>query len=99
LHIDDFITEAIDLIRSQPDGEQIVEMCGPEDLSGAKLAMRIVRKYRALPLLVWWPGLVLMLKLARRLGVEIVKPDQLARAVGNKTCYKRDDRKLITFPG
>ena len=31
-------------------------MCGPEDLNGVELAYRIFKRYRAIPLPLWWPG-------------------------------------------
>jgi hypothetical protein len=49
------------------------------------LAYRISKRYRALPLPLWWPAAAVCLRALRKLGIEIVKPDQLTRLVSNKT--------------
>jgi hypothetical protein len=60
-------------------------MCGPEDLSGLDLALRISKRYRAVPLPMWWPAVALGLKALHKIGITIVKPDQLTRLIGEKT--------------
>jgi nucleoside-diphosphate-sugar epimerase len=85
MHIDDFSTLAADLIQQHHDGIRIETMCGPENLNGLVLAFRIGKRYRAVPLPLWWPAVAVGLKALQRLGFAIVKPDQLTRLVGEKT--------------
>ena len=85
LHVDDFSTLAAELILQHRNGVRIETMCGPEDLSGMVLAYRIGKRYRAVPLPLWWPAVAVGLKTLRAFGVAIVKPDQLTRLVGEKT--------------
>ena len=85
LHVDDFSKIAAKLIQQHDDGVRIENVCGPEDLSGMVLAYRISKRYRAVPLPLWWPVLAGGLKALHKVGFEIVKPDQLARLVGKKT--------------
>jgi nucleoside-diphosphate-sugar epimerase len=86
MHVDDFTRLASELIQQQRDGVRIENMCGPEDLNGIELAQRIGKHYRAVPLPVWWPAASLCLKALHKLGLGIVKPDQLTRLIGEKTC-------------
>jgi len=78
---------------------RIVTVCGPEDLSGTDLALRISKRYRAVPLPMWWPVVSVSLKALHKLGIEIVKPDQLTRLIGEKTgtAQTNSPRKLISF--
>ena len=85
MHVDDFSRVAAELIREHDDGVRIETVCGPEDLNGLALASRISKRYRALPLLLWWPAVALGLKALHKLGFTIIKPDQLTRLVGEKT--------------
>jgi nucleoside-diphosphate-sugar epimerase len=85
LHSDDFTRIAAELIQEHDDGVRIENVCGPEDLNGIVLAQRIAKRYRALPVPLWWPAVAASLKLLHRLGFAIVKPDQLSRLVGEKT--------------
>ena len=85
LHVDDFSVVAAELIQQHHEGVKIVNVCGPEDLSGMELANRIAKHHRALPLPLWWPAVSLSLKALDKLGLRIVKPDQLPRLIGEKT--------------
>lgn len=85
MHIDDFTRVAAELIQRHDSGIRIETICGPEELNGLALASRIAKHHRALPLPLWWPALVLCLKTLHKLGVTIVKPDQLSRLLGEKT--------------
>jgi len=85
LHVDDFRVLAAALIQQHHEGVKIVNVCGPEDLSGMELANRIAKHHRALPLPLWWPAVSLSLKALDKLGLRIVKPDQLPRLIGEKT--------------
>ena len=85
LHVDDFSVLAAELLQQHHEGVKIVNVCGPEDLSGMELANRIAKHHRALPLPLWWPAVSLSLKALDKLGLRIVKPDQLPRLIGEKT--------------
>jgi nucleoside-diphosphate-sugar epimerase len=85
LHVDDFSVLTAELIQQHHNGVKIVNVCGPEDLGGIELAKRIAKHHRALPLPLWWPALAVCLKAVDKLGLRIVKPDQLPRLVGEKT--------------
>jgi len=54
-------------------------------LRSGVLAYRICKRYRAVPLPLWWPALAVSLMALHKLGVAIVKPDQLTRLVSEKT--------------
>ena len=85
MHVDDFTRLAADLIQQHQSGVRIETMCGPEDLSGIDLASRISKRYRAVPLPMWWPAVAVGLKVLHAIGFTIVKPDQLTRLIGKKT--------------
>jgi nucleoside-diphosphate-sugar epimerase len=85
MHVDDFTRLTAELIQQHENGVRIETVCGPEDLSGMAVASRIGRQYRAVPVPLWWPALAVGLKTLHKLGFAIVKPDQLARLVGEKT--------------
>lgn len=85
MHLDDFTRITAELIQQQEDGVRIEEVCGPEDFGGVSLASRIGNYYRAVPIPLWWPGLPLVLKFLNKLGIGIVKPDQLTRLTSEKT--------------
>jgi len=85
MHVDDFARLTAELIQQHHDGVRIENVCGPEDLNGIALAYRISRRYRALPLPLWWPAAAVCLRALQKLGIEVVKPDQLTRLVSKKT--------------
>src|SRR5689334_6956284 len=62
MHVDDFSTLAADLIQQHHAGIRIETVCGPEDLNGTDLAYRIGKRYRAVPLPLWWPAVAVGLK-------------------------------------
>jgi nucleoside-diphosphate-sugar epimerase len=99
MHVDDFCRVATELIQEHQTGVRIETVCGPEDLSGVDLALRISRRYRAVPLPMWWPMVSVSLKALHKIGIEIVKPDQLTRLISAKTGTARTNtpRKLISF--
>ncbi|MGQ0762871.1 MAG: NAD-dependent epimerase/dehydratase family protein [Acidobacteriota bacterium] len=84
LWFDDFAAAAADEIIKANEGSRTIELCGPEDISAATLAKRIAKRYRALPIPVWWPLFALALKIGTRLNLNLAAPDQLARL----TCVK-----------
>jgi nucleoside-diphosphate-sugar epimerase len=85
MHVDDFTRLAAERIQQHRHGVKIETVCGPEDLSGIALAHRITKHHRAVPLPLWWPAVAVGLKALHKLGVAIVKPDQLTRLTGEKT--------------
>ena len=85
MHVDDFSRLVAQLIQQHDAGVRIETICGPEDLNGMVLAARIGKRYRAVPLPLWWPTAAVLLKALHKLGFAIVKPDQLTRLVGEKT--------------
>jgi nucleoside-diphosphate-sugar epimerase len=85
MHVDDFTRLTAGLIQQHHHGIRIETMCGPEDLSGIAIASRIAKRYRALPLPLWWPAVAVGLKALHKLGFAIIKPDQLTRLTGEKT--------------
>lgn len=85
MHVDDFSVLAAQLIKQHHNGVRIENVCGPEDLNGMVLAQRILKRYRAVPLPLWWPALAICLRALQKIGFAIVKPDQLPRLVSEKT--------------
>src|SRR5215213_3852813 len=85
MHVDDFSRVASELIQQHHDGVRIENVCGPEDLNGIALAYRICKRYRAVPLPLWWPAVAVGLKALHKIGFAIVKQDQLTRLTTNKT--------------
>jgi nucleoside-diphosphate-sugar epimerase len=85
MHVDDFSRLAAELIQQHQNGVRIENVCGPEDLNGIVLAYRISKRYRAVPLPLWWPAAALCLKALHKIGFAIVKPDQLTRLISKKT--------------
>ena len=85
MHIDDFTMLAAEMIQQRHDGVRIENVCGPEDLNGIDLARRIAKRYRAVPLPLWWPAVAVGLTVLHKIGIAIVKPDQLTRLIGEKT--------------
>ena len=102
LHLDDFVECVFRLIGSDAKGVKIVELCGPERLNGATLALRLARKYIAAPLPVWWPAATLLLKALGALGFHPATPDQISRLVGPKTASVSSEEcrssDMIRFP-
>jgi nucleoside-diphosphate-sugar epimerase len=85
MHVDDFSKLTAELIQQHTEGVRIETVCGPEDLNGLALASRISKRYRALPVPLWWPAVALGLKALHKIGFTVVKPDQLTRLVAEKT--------------
>ena len=85
IRADDFIAAACALIGEQRHGVHMLDVCGPENLSGAELALRIARSRHAVPIPMWWPALALALHAIRFFGLQPVTRDQIARLTGRKT--------------
>jgi len=99
MHVDDFSRVTAELIQQHHDGVRIETICGPEALNGMDLAYRISKSCRALPLPLWWPAVAVGLKALHKLGLAIVKPDQLTRLVSEKTgTAKTTDPTSRRFP-
>lgn len=88
LQVDDFIAAFCALLGEHRRGLHVLDFCGPENLDGMTLGWRIAKRYRALPVPLWWPAVVLGLAALRRFGVGPVMPDQTARLVGRKTASR-----------
>lgn len=89
LSIEDFARIVVDETLKAEKTARIVELCGPKDLTGTKLAMRIVRRFRALPVPLWWPLFALFLKVAAGFNMSLAAPDQIKRLIGAKTATAR----------
>lgn len=99
MHVGDFSKLAAQLIQQHDNGVRIETVCGPEDLSGMELASRIGKRYRAVALPVWWPAVSVGLKALHKIGIDVVKPDQLTRLIGEKTgTAKTTSDGLRRFP-
>jgi len=102
VHIDDFVECVVRLIGSDAKGVKTVELCGPERLDGASLALRLAREYIAAPLPVWWPAVTLLLKAFGVLGFHPATPDQVSRLVGPKTASVSSEEcrsaHMVRFP-
>jgi nucleoside-diphosphate-sugar epimerase len=85
LHVDDFAGIVADEIMKSSSGLSIVELCGPEDLTASALAARLAKRYKALPVPIWWPLFALFLKVAAGFSSSFAVPDQLKRLTGAKT--------------
>jgi len=81
LHVDDFAAMASKAVTRETRGQTILEMCGPEDLKGPALGLRLAKYFVALPIPVWWPGTAVLMKAGLNLGV----PDQAQRLTCTKT--------------
>ncbi len=88
IHIDDLVEHMCGLLMNNVCGVQIASLCGPEKLNGVTLALRLAKRYKALPIPIWFAGLALMLKIFKTLGWSPIAPDQLARLVGPKTATR-----------
>lgn len=100
----DFVTATTSLIQLNQTGTHLFELCGPEDLKASELALRIAAKYRALPIPVWWPCLVIALRILGWLGLRLIAPDQLERLIGEKTAHRSTPNPVLAgmtsrFPG
>jgi nucleoside-diphosphate-sugar epimerase len=102
MHVDDFSRLVAALIQQHHQGVRIENVCGPEDLNGMVLAYRIGKRYRALPLPMWWPALAVSLKALHKLGFAVVKPDQLTRLTAERTATaasaRNTDEAVRRFP-
>ena len=99
IHIDDLVDHMCALLMNNVSGVQVVDLCGPEKLNGVTLALRLSRRYKALPIPVWFAGLDLMLKAFKMLGWSPVTPDQLSRLVGPKTATSSSVEYLTASDG
>lgn len=97
LHIDDFVSQTASKITELNDGVSIVEMCGPEELSGVEVATRLARKFNAVPIPFWWPATRLGVGAVNIAGLYPVEPDQVSRLVCKKTCQRSDEPGLKRF--
>lgn len=99
IHIDDLVEHLCALLMNHVSGVQIADLCGPENLNGVTLALRLAKRYTALPIPIWFAGLALMLKIFKMLGWSPVTPDQLSRLVGPKTATSSSVQFLAASDG
>lgn len=98
IHADEFVTAMCGLLKKQRRGVHVLDICGPESLSGTALAWRIARRYAALPLPLWWPAFRLMLRVLHALGINPVTRDQIERLLGPKTAELSTSDKTLIRP-
>ena len=89
LHIDDFATNAVAAFGKHRGGPGLVEICGPEDLSGSELAWRLAQRFKALPVPVWLPMVKLLILTGNAIGWKLAFPDQIQRLTCRKTSTAR----------
>jgi UDP-glucose 4-epimerase len=94
LHISEFATLAAAAIAELRNGYEVVEMCGPEDLTGSRLAWRLARRFKAVPIPIWLPIAKSFLLLANSLGLNCGVPDQIQRLTSPKTSTARTADKI-----
>lgn len=97
IHIDDFSAFVAAAIRDQKKGFHVLELSGPEDLSGISLAGRIMRRHFAIPVPIWWPAFSLAVNSLRHLGIKLATPDQLKRLVSKKTAGGGGNTGMVRF--
>lgn len=85
IHAEDFTALAVDAILAPKSGVEILEAAGPETLDGVEVALRLARRYGAVPLPVFVPALGVAGAVARAVGADLFAPDQLARLTGGKS--------------
>lgn len=85
IHAEDLLTLAAAAILSPKSGVETLEARGPEDLGGVEVALRLARRFGALPVPVFVPALGLADAAARLLGLRLFAPDQLSRLTGGKS--------------
>jgi len=97
IHVDDFSPSVASAIKDHEKGFHVIETSGPEELSGISLARRIMRRYLAVPVPVWWPGFSLAVNSLRHLGIKLASPDQLNRLVCKKTARSGGNADMVRF--
>src|SRR4030095_12771603 len=97
LHLEDFVRGVLGLLSSPPPGFHIRNFNGPECLTGITLALRLVKKFKALPLPVWAPFLELMIRFLEAAGWKFFAPDQLLRMRRKEPLPPVEDNRMIYF--
>jgi nucleoside-diphosphate-sugar epimerase len=85
LHFGDFVHVVTSLLDDMPDGTHTFELCGPQILDGPALARTLARKFRAVPIPVWYPLLDAILVGLDLVRVRVIATDQRARLLGDKS--------------
>lgn len=96
IHIADFVECTYAQLKDLARGVKVVELCGPESLTGWTLAWRIAKRYKAVPIPVWFDGLRLFKKILAPFGWWPFPPDQISRLVGPKTANSSSGDCLAT---
>ena len=97
MHFEDFLKACRKSLRLRKEGLTILELCGPEVLSGTALALRVIQRYGGVPIPVWIPALSFISNLSKALGFPILAPDQLERLTGGKSAEHPSDHPALDF--
>jgi len=102
LFVNDFVKHATNQITSHFQGVKKLNLAGPETLVGTQIAWRICRKYKALPLPVWWYLLSLGDKILKILRIHYLSIDQLLRSTSKRKDLLNEasieDDSFLRFP-
>lgn len=85
IHAEDLLKLAAAAILSPKNGVETLEARGPEELGGVEVALRLARRFGALPVPVFVPALGPLGAAARLMGLRLFAPDQLSRLTGGKS--------------
>jgi nucleoside-diphosphate-sugar epimerase len=97
IHVDDFSVLVAAAITGHEKGVRVLEASGPEELSGLSVAWRIVQHSQALPLFIWWPAFALIVNSLSRLGINLVRSEQLTRLISEKTASRAETPDQATM--
>jgi nucleoside-diphosphate-sugar epimerase len=88
IHIDDLMDSITSLVLTPFKGMRIVEIFGPEMLTGVDIAFRIAQKYWAIPIPVSLNLVRLIGVLGKSIGMPFFPLDQITRLSGEKCSGK-----------
>jgi nucleoside-diphosphate-sugar epimerase len=99
IHVDDLIDAIVSLVLTPFKGMRIVEIFGPEVLTGVDIAFRIAQKYRAVPIPVSLNLVRLIGVLGKSIGMPFFPLDQITRLSGEKCSgkYAIDSSRMGRF--
>lgn len=85
LYFEDFLGLAIKSFENMEKREQVIEILGPEFLSGCALAWRIAKTHKALPIPIWIPLMSQVVYLLNRFHVKLLNRDQFSRLIFDRS--------------
>jgi nucleoside-diphosphate-sugar epimerase len=88
IHVDDLMDSMTSLVLTPFKGMRIVEIFGPEELTGVDIAFRIAQKYWAVPIPVSLNLVRLIGVLGKSIGMPFFPLDQITRLSGEKCSGK-----------